>query len=156
VAFTVAGLVVLAAALIRQTSPGASARPAEERRPLPPPRVELTPGPVASPARDVFRYARPGDGETAPRAVRGAEDGVALVAPPALSPMLPSAPAGPRLIGLVRKGGVMRAALSVDGETLVVGEGDAAGAYTVVAVSDEGVTLRDAAGSTLTLSTPEG
>jgi hypothetical protein len=154
VALTVAALVVLAAALIRQTSPGASARPAEGRRPSPPPRAEFTPGLVAPPARDVFRYTGSGDAETAASA-RGASVGAELVAPPALSPP-PSAPKGPRLIGLLRRGGVLLAALWVDGETLVVGEGGSAGGYTVVAVDDEGVTLRDAAGSTVTLSTPEG
>jgi hypothetical protein len=104
----------------------------------------------------VFRYV--GDGEGA------AEEGATVLAPPSVelapppAPLAPPPPVvtGPRLIGLMRQGGTLRAALSVDGEMLVVAAGERAGAYTVVSVDEDAVTLRDAAGTTLTLSPPEG
>jgi hypothetical protein len=153
-ALTVAALVMLAVALVRQTSPGASARPAEERPQPVAPAVVPTPVPFTVPARDVFRYAEADGAEERP--VGGARAAVVLDPPPALAPEAPPAPAGPRLIGLLRRGGTPHAALALDGEALVVKEGDRAGGYTVLAVDDEGVTLRDAAGGTVTLTLPPG
>jgi hypothetical protein len=155
VAMTVAAAVLLGAVLIRQTSPGAAARPAGDRPAPAPPAVNTTPGPVLPPARDVFRYTRP-DAEARPALAAPRPADMALTAPEPLAPPAEAAPAGPRVIGIVRQGGRLRAAVSVDGETLVVKEGDRAGGYTVVSIEEEGVALRDAAGNTLRLSTPEG
>jgi Tfp pilus assembly protein PilP len=69
---------------------------------------------------------------------------------------VPAAPTTPavRLVGLVRRGGVLKAALSVGGETVYVGTGEAAGDYRVVSIDEDGVRLRAADGSILTLVTP--
>ena len=56
-----------------------------------------------------------------------------------------------RLVGLVRRGGALRAALAIEGETVVVGTGERAGAYIVIAVEEDGVRLRAADGATITL-----
>jgi hypothetical protein len=52
------------------------------------------------------------------------------------------APAGPRLVGLVRRGGVVRAAFAVDGEVVLAGPGEAVGGLTVIAADEEGVRVR--------------
>jgi hypothetical protein len=66
----------------------------------------------------------------------------------------PSASASPlRLIGLVRKGGALKAALSLWGETVVLGEGEESRGYRVLSVDEEsGVRLRGPDGSELSLS----
>ena len=70
-------------------------------------------------------------------------------APPVVVPPL-SPPV--RLVGLVRGGGTLKAALQVHGDSMTVGLGEAAGGYTVVAIDDDGVKLRAADGTTLTLA----
>ena len=72
---------------------------------------------------------------------------VTLPAPPSLAEVEPPPPAGPRLVGFVRQGGVLRAALSLDGEWWC-SAGERAGPYTVDAIDlDDGVRLRDASAS---------
>ena len=51
-----------------------------------------------------------------------------------------------RLVGLVRRGGALKAALRSTGETVVVGAGEAAGDYSVIAIDEDGVRLRTADG----------
>ena len=46
---------------------------------------------------------------------------------------------------------MIKAALQVHGETMVVGAGEAAGDYRVVAIDEDGVRLRAADGTTITL-----
>jgi hypothetical protein len=65
-----------------------------------------------------------------------------------------AAPAGPRLVGLVRRAGRLMAALSVDGEIELAGPGDSAAGVTVLAVGEEGVRVRRADGSEQTLALP--
>jgi Tfp pilus assembly protein PilP len=67
-----------------------------------------------------------------------------VVEQPVAAPMV-------RLVGLVRRAGVIKAALQVHGETIVVGAGEAAGSYRVLAIDEDGVRLRAADGTTLTL-----
>jgi hypothetical protein len=106
--------------------------------------------PTAAPApfrRDPFRFAddepAPHTGRTAPRAV---------VAPPSPDP----APGRVRLVGLVRRGGVLRAALSVEGEIVLASPGDSVGGLVVLSLDDEaGVRVRDPEGLEMTLSLPE-
>jgi len=65
-------------------------------------------------------------------------------------------PEGPRLVGILRQGGALKAAISVDGEVVVVRAGERAGAYTVLAIDeDDGVRLSDASGAALTLAPPQ-
>ena len=63
-------------------------------------------------------------------------------------------PTGPRLVGLVRRAGRLMAALSVDGEVELVGQGDSAAGVTVLSVGEEGVRVRLADGSEETLVLP--
>jgi hypothetical protein len=56
-----------------------------------------------------------------------------------------------RLIGYVRRGDNLRAVLSVRGATTVVGAGDDAEGYRVMAVDEDGVRLRTPAGDELVL-----
>jgi hypothetical protein len=60
-----------------------------------------------------------------------------------------------RFVGLVRRGGTLKAALQVHGEAVVLGMDDAAGGYTVVGIDDDAVRLRAGDGTILTL-TPGG
>jgi Tfp pilus assembly protein PilP len=67
---------------------------------------------------------------------------------PAIAP--PEEPAV-RLVGLVRKAGVVKAVLKVRGETVVVAAGEAAGDYRVLAIDDDGVRLQAKDGTTVML-----
>jgi hypothetical protein len=61
-----------------------------------------------------------------------------------------------RLVGLLRRGGRLRAALAIVGETVVLAPGESSGGYSVVSIDeDEGVTLRGPDGSTVTLSSAQ-
>ena len=135
--------VVLAILLLREPGPGASARPAEE----PAPRRSAPPARTADPdlpwpERDPFRYAedRRPTAASAPPPIRAAPS------PP------PVATANPlRLIGVVRKGGTVKAAVSMWGETVVMAEGEESRGYKVLSIDDEGVRLQGPDGSELTL-----
>jgi hypothetical protein len=57
-----------------------------------------------------------------------------------------------RLVGLVRKGGALKAAVSMWGETVVLGVGDEARGYQVLSIDEEGgVRLRGPDGLEVTL-----
>ena len=101
------------------------------------------------PERNVFEFVN------APPAPRAAPS---LEPPPPALVEAPVPPPGPnvRLVGLVRSGGALRAALAVAGETVVVGAGDAAGDYRVMGVDEDGVRLRAPDGSTLVLAVRPG
>jgi hypothetical protein len=136
--------VVLAIVLLRAPGPGASARPAENPAPprsVPPARA---PDPdLPWPARDPFRYAeehRQGTPSTPPR----------INAAPAPAPAASANPL--RLIGVVRKGGTVKAAVSLWGETAVMAVGEESRGYKVLSIDDEGgVRLRGPDGVELTL-----
>jgi len=134
--------VVLAILLLREPGPGASARPAEE----PAPRRSAPPARAADPdlpwpERDPFRYAE----ERRPAA--------ASAPPPIMAAPSPVATVNPlRLIGVVRKGGTVKAAVSMWGETVVMAEGEESRGYKVLSIDDEGgVRLQGPDGSELTL-----
>lgn len=59
-----------------------------------------------------------------------------------------------RLVGLVERGGRRAAALSIDGEVVVLGEGESVGGFTVLVVGDDAVTLRSPEGDEETLPLP--
>jgi len=88
------------------------------------PRVDAGPGPVA---------ARPSD--TGPAAA-------------------PTPEPRARLVGLVERGERRAVALSIDGEVVVLGEGESVGGFTVLVVGDEAVTLRCPEGDEETLPLP--
>jgi len=153
-----AALVLLLALLFRQGAPGASARPPDAvEREAPAPQAAFTPAPVAPPARDVFRYVgRDDDGGAAPAPF---EDAAPPSPPPSLAEAAPStAPApdqGPRLVGILRQGGVLKAAVAIGGEVVIARAGETVDGYSVVSIDEEdGVVLRDASGTPVTLSAP--
>jgi len=99
--------------------------------------------------RDPFQFGVPRPESPLP--------GPAVVGPPppeAGPPGLAGAPV--RLIGFVQQGGRLRAALVVDGETVLLAVGDLSGGYTVLAADETtGVRLRGPAGEELALEVPE-
>jgi hypothetical protein len=104
----------------------------------------------SSPLRNVFEYA-----EASVRAA-GPPAAARSVAPPAAT--LPSAPLPPpappvRLVGLLRRGNRVKAALAITGETYVLGSGESAAGYTVMGIDeDEGVRVKTPDGSTIVLA----
>ena len=151
VALALAGVLSL-----RPAAPGAAARPADpvEKPAVAVPEPRSTPA-VPAPARDIFVYTHDPD-EAPARPIRSLAPAVALPPPPSLADSTPPAPPGPRLVGIVRQGGALKAAISLDGEVMVVRVGERAGVYTVLAIDeDEGVRLGDPTGAALTLAPPQ-
>jgi hypothetical protein len=100
--------------------------PAKAAPPLPPLALESV--------RDSFRYgdapvvaARPPHPRPTP--------------PPSAAPTPPPEPAF-RLVGVVRREGRLRAAISLGGEVVLLAPGESAGGVTILAVHDDGVRLR--------------
>ena len=142
----VAVVVVLLAAVVLMRDIGGGAPPPGARpraRPARP--VRSGSAPLSASGRNVFEYG--------PRAAPEPASRPAAPVAPSLPPVVDQPVAAPavRLVGLVRRAGVIKAALQVHGETMVVGAGDAAGDYRVVAVDEDGVRLRAADGTTITL-----
>lgn len=150
------GIAALAAVVVVR---GSGRGVADGARPGPvaaaPPTPLGPPGPAAAreeppvdPAaiRDVFRFADE----------RGAQAGRAPAH--ALEPARPALAATPpprvRLVGLVLRGGRLVAALSIDDEVVLLGPGQSASGYSVLAVSEEAVRLRGADGHEETLALP--
>lgn len=144
------GLALCVVVLTRGAGPPASA-------PVPDPRVEATaparpasqPTMAEPPSRNPFEYAE--EGVHRPRS---------LPAPSVTLPQL-SAPAPPepasqvRLVGLVRQGGALKAALALSGDIVVVGEGESVEGYTVLSLEEEsGVRLRAPDGAEIALPLP--
>lgn len=105
-------------------------------------------GPASAPSaslRNVFEYVDAG--------VRAAGP------PPSMAPrapvaaaIAPPAPPAVRLVGLLRRGGQLKAALAITGETYVLASGESAGGYTVVGIDeDEGVRVKTPDGATIVL-----
>ena len=138
-----AALVAIALLWTRELADAPSSLPRAPRaRPARSPRSVPYDSPAST--RNVFEFAPRPAPETPRRPVVEAS-----VEPP---PALP-APAPPvRFVGLVRRGGSLKAALQVSGEAVVLGMGEAAGGYTVVGIDDDGVRLRAGDGTLLTLS----
>lgn len=156
---SVAALALAGALLLRAPGPGVSAPTARPERPRP--RMPAAPASsapsVAAPVRDVFRYSDPDDGGGAEPSSGAGEDLTVLAPPPALEPAAPpsAAPEGPRLVGIVRQAGALKAVVSVEGEVVVARVGERAGPYVVASVDeDEGVRLVDEAGTAVVLPPP--
>jgi len=122
----------------------------------PGPDAPAPPGPAAArgeepvdPAaiRDVFRFAdeRGAHAQAARASALQPAHAAAIAATP--SPRV-------RLVGLVLRAGRRVAALSIDGEVVLLGPGESASGYSVLAVSGEAVRLRGADGHEDTLALP--
>lgn len=144
VVVVLATAVLAALVLMRDPGGGTPPLPAAPRARAPRPVRSGSARPPVS-ARNVFEYApRPAaDPSLRPPAPKE------LDAPPVVVP--PIAPLV-RLVGLVRRGGALKAALLVHGESVTVGLGEVVEGYTVAAIDEDGVRLRASDGSTLTLA----
>jgi hypothetical protein len=84
----------------------------------------------------------------------------ARLAPPpiAVASAIPApAPEPVRLVGLLRRGTRVKAALSIAGETHVLAGGESAGGYTVLGIDeDDGVRVKTPDGSVIVLAPAEG
>ena len=143
----VAVAVALLAAVVVMRDIGGGAPPPlapPRARPARPVRSGGAPLPVST--RNVFEYG--------PRPAAEPTSRPAAAVAPGLPPAAAQSEAAPavRLVGLVRRGGAIKAALSVHGETMVVGAGEAAGDYRVMAIDEDGVRLRAADGTMITLT----
>jgi hypothetical protein len=141
--------VILTALALRGPGPGAAARPPDIVAPRPPTTLVPAFDPAMPwPARDPFRYAN--EGPHVPPSLPSA----AVAAPPHAPAPVPAPTIAPlRLIGLVRKAGAVKAALSLWGETVVLGVGEESGGYRVLAIDEEsGVRLKGPAGAELNLA----
>jgi hypothetical protein len=144
----VVGLALAFTVLTRGAGPAAVPHPEATAPAAPIPSLADVP-PPPPPARDIFRYAEP----PAPREPRPSA-GTRAVAPP---PTLPPAPPPPpvRLVGLVRKGSELRAAVATAGGVAVVGRGDVVEGFTVLSVDeDRGLRLRAPDGAELAFPPP--
>lgn len=145
-----AGALLLAALLLRAAGPGPSSVPVPPGPAASAVESEVSAySPVPPPARDVFRYAdAPSVSSAAPPtpSVRPPEPPPAL-APPVAEPV--------RLVGLVRRSGILQAALSIHGEVVVLSVGESSGGYQLLDLDeDEGATVRDSEGRPLRLPLP--
>jgi hypothetical protein len=129
--------------------PGAALTPAVSRAPVSssdPAATEPQAVPVAT--RNVFEYATEEPPPDAPSVDVPTAD---LEPPMATEP----SPSPVRLVGLVRRQGRLKAALSIEGDVAVLGPGESARGYTVVGVDEEsGARLRAPDGSELVLPAP--
>jgi hypothetical protein len=133
--------------------PGGPSTPSESERTAAP--VRAVAEPVAAPStslRNVFDYA-----DTPVRAA-GPPARPAAVAPAAVASVAPPPPPpAVRLVGLLRRGKQLKAALAITGETFVLAAGETAAGYTVMGIDeDEGVRVKMPDGSTIVLApTPD-
>lgn len=145
------GIVALAALALGRVPTGRPAKPAGRVAALP--RAEATPPAprVVEPEaiRDLFRFA---DGSARSPEGAGRERTRAQAARPSAPD--PTPPSGPRLVGLVSRGGRMVAALAADGEVVLAGPGETAAGVTVLAVDEDGVRIRRADGTEEVLELP--
>jgi len=124
--------------------PASPPKAPSEARPAPAPR----PQPPAELTRDPFEYG----GST----VRTEQPGAAVVpsAPVEAAPSRP--PAAVRLVGFVQQAGRLRAALVIEGETVLLAAGEAASGYALLAADEQsGARLRAPDGSEIVLEVPE-
>jgi hypothetical protein len=124
-------------ALTRGAAPTPTAIPVAPA-PRPETHAVATPAPIAPLTRNPFEYA---DEPEALPPTATARD--AAPAPRAMTPPIQTA----RLSGFLRQGGRLRAVLVLNGEVVLLAEGESAEGYTLLAADDEtGVRLRGPAG----------
>lgn len=99
--------------------------------------------------RNIFRFA------DVPAASPGTDSDVAgepdRVEPPASAPGVAK---GPRLVGLVRRADRLVAAVAVEGEVVLLAEGQSVAGFTVTGINEEGIRLRGPGGEDSTLRLP--
>lgn len=138
----------LAFYLLREAKgPGPSSGEPDAARARPPVTLVEASAAPSPPLRNVFEYVSAASRPAAPTRSLAA-------APPVAPAALASPPAPPplRLVGLLRRGAQVKAALAIMGETVVLASGESAGGYTVLAIDDdEGVRVRTPDGSTIVL-----
>jgi len=139
---------LVAVVMLRSSGPDAPVEPPESegRRPArPATATSVAPPPGAEwPERDPFRYAEPRE-RPRPVPAETPRPAASVTAPP-------PAPSPLRLIGLVRKGGALKAALSLWGETVILGAGEESRGYRVISIDEEaGVKVRGPDGVELAL-----
>jgi hypothetical protein len=128
--------------------------------PLPSPPPPAGPRAAAPPAAEAAPPSRPVDPEGLRDVFRFAEDPAPAEpsepGPPGAETMResPPGPAGPRLVGLVRRAGRLAAALAADGEVVLALPGESAAGVTVLTVGEEGVLVRHPDGREEILSLP--
>jgi len=141
--------VLLALLLLRASGPAPASRAVEPPPSRPPAAAPVVPETgMPWPDRNPFRYADEGGGRVSPAPP------LASIPPPLQPVPAPAASASPlRLIGLVRKGGAVKAALSLWGETVVLGVGEEARGYRLLSVDEEsGARLRSPDGTEVRLA----
>jgi hypothetical protein len=102
--------------------------------------------------RNVFEYsdAAPRPAIPVPKAVTAASLPSVTLPEPSPSPLV-------RLVGLVRRGAQMKAALALAGDTVVLATGETAAGYTVVSIDEEeGVRVRTPDGGSIVLTAGRG
>ena len=153
-------LIIVAAAAVlglplvflRSSTPSAPAPRPRERRPARPP--ASAPVPAEAVDRNVFEYVDPAPARD-PSAGRERPAATPSASPSPLAEATPGAPEPVRLIGLVHRGRELRAALSILGNVVILGTGEEAEGYRVLAIDPEtGVTLRAPDGSERSLARP--
>jgi hypothetical protein len=128
-----------------------SSSPESSRAPAPPLAVSSPGAAPSASLRNVFEYADVGVQAAGPP-VRPAPAPVPVASAPP-----PPAPAPVRLVGLLRRGAQLKAALAITGETHVLASGESAGGYTILGIDeDEGVRVKTPDGSTIVLAPAEG
>lgn len=141
---------VLALQLSRESGRAVAPAPRPSREPVfgvAPAARTVSPAPLA---RDPFHFV---DEEAIATTRRPA---LTALAPPLLPLEEPAAPARVRLVGLVRRAGVLQAALVVDGGVTLASAGDTVSGFRVLSLDeDEGVRVRDPQGLETTLTLPE-
>ena len=125
--------------------------------------------PAASPPERVVTSAPPAKPVPPPPLLRNPFEFATRRVEPAPAPVPPSfvgrsdassvaepAPSPVRLVGFVQRGDGLKAVLVVDGETVVLAQGESGGGYTVLSVDEaEGVRLTAPDRSEIGLSVPE-
>jgi len=136
--------VVVTVLLLVLGVPGGSAvaQQASQRRRVPPTPADYDLRGI----RNIFRYADEAPAEPDHPLASEQTGDVAAEAP--------EPPTRARLVGLVDRVDGRVAALSIDGEVVLLSKGDSAGGFTVLDVSEEAVTLRTADGDRQILRLP--
>jgi hypothetical protein len=116
--------------------------------------VASAPPPPMMPLRNLFEFGED-DAPIAPAPQRLHAVPAVESAPPPPEPAMDAPVHAVRLVGFVRRGGELRAALAVRGSVYVLGAGEEAEGYAVLAADEDvGVRLQDRDGVVLTLPPP--
>jgi hypothetical protein len=131
---------------------GDSEGPPESVRSAPSERAAVEPSAApSSSGRNVFEYW---DGGARPAGPPPAVLAPAPVAPAAAAPA-PEPPPAVRLVGVLRRGTLLRAALTIQGDTVVLAPGESAAGYSVVSIDEEeGVRVKAPDGTAIVLAPP--